>query len=100
MRPYRWRSKHPSQRDKIEAVIITELESRGALVIQLDFPLDLLVGYLGQWVLAEVKSGEKAPVRLSQLRFLDQGKLRGLTAVVLDDLDDVDTYFPIDPLAG
>ena len=95
--PYRWRSKHPAQRDTIEPVIITELESRGALVIQLDFPVDLLVGYLGKWVLAEVKSGDKAPFRLSQLRFLDQCKLRGLTAVVLDDLDDVDTYFPITP---
>ena len=95
--PYRWRSKHPSQRDAIEPVIIRELESRGALVIQLDFPVDLLVGYLGQWTLTEVKSSEKSPFRLSQLKFFDQCKLRGLTAVVLDDLDDVDTYFPIRP---
>ena len=94
---YRWRSKHPSQRDTLEPVIIRELQDRGALVIELDFPLDLLVGYLGHWFLAEVKSSEKAPFRLTQIKFLDQCKLRGLKAVVLDDLDCVDEFFPIPP---
>ena len=77
-----------------------ELLDRGALVIQLDYPVDLLIGYLGKWTLAEVKASPKAPFKLGQIRFLDQCELRGLPAVTLDHIDDVDTYFPTDPRAG
>ena len=98
--PYRWRDKHPAQRDGNEQAIMQELLDRGALVIQLDYPVDLLIGYLGKWTLAEVKASPKAPFKLGQIRFLDQCELRGLPAVTLDHIDDVDTYFPTDPRAG
>ena len=72
-----------------------------ALVIQLDHPVDLLIGYLGEWTLAEIKASPKATFRLSQIRFLDQCGIRGLRAVAMDHIDDVDTYFPIPtPVAG
>ena len=92
---YRWRSPHPAQRDGNEPEIIKELQDRGALVIMLDHPLDLLVGYLGDWTLVEIKAGPHSPFKLGQVRFLDQCELRGLRAVAMDHLDDVDTYFPI-----
>ena len=95
--PYHWRSKHPAQRDGNEPAIMRELLDRGALVIQLDHPVDLLIGYLGEWTLAEIKASPKAPFRLSQIRFLDQCEIRGLRAVAMDHIDDVDTYFPIPP---
>ena len=94
---YRWRSPHPAQRDGNEPGIIKELQDRGALVIQLDHPVDLLVGYLGEWTLCEIKSGAAAPFRPAQLRFLDQCKGHGLRAVKMDHLDDVETYFPVVP---
>ena len=47
----RWAKK----RDDCERGIIQALEAAGALVIQLDQPLDLLVGYGRQWWLLEVK---------------------------------------------
>lgn len=47
----RWAKK----RDDNERGIIQALESAGALVVQLDQPLDLLVGYGRQWWLLECK---------------------------------------------
>ena len=92
---YRWRSPHPSQRDANEPDIVRELEDRGAFVILLDHPVDLLIGYQGVWTLAEIKSGAAAPFRPGQLQFLDRCKAHALRSVVMDHIDDVDTYFPV-----
>ena len=64
-------------------------------MILLDHPVDLLVGYQGEWTLVEVKSGAAAPFRPAQLKFLDQCEHRGLRAIKMDHIDDCDTYFPL-----
>lgn len=83
------------KRDKLEPVIIAELRARGALVVQLDRPVDLLVGYAGAWSLAEVKSGRSAPMRPSQLTMFAQAQAAGCPIYLIDDLDDVETHYPI-----
>ena len=56
--------------DVNEHEIIRELQDRGATVIVIDRPVDLVVGYLGVWTFVEVKASPTATVRGSQQTFL------------------------------
>lgn len=96
--PYRYRHKGKTpHRDANEPDIIRELQDRGAVVIQLDTPVDLVVGYRGTWTLVEIKNGPKAPFKPGQIEFLEDCRRRGLPVAIVDDLDDVDTLWPIPP---
>ena len=93
--PYRWRSKKPAQRDANEPEIIRELQDRGATVVMIDYPVDLVVGYRGTWTFCEIKNGPHSPLKPGQKQFLADCANLGLPAVLVDDLDDVDTFWPI-----
>jgi len=80
--------------DANERTIIRELEDRGAVVIVLDRPVDLLVGYRGVWTVLEIKNGAKARVRLQQEQFLIEMTERGLPNDLIYDLDQIDELFP------
>lgn len=86
------RIRKAGKRDKIERDIISELERLGAIVCQLDAPVDLLVGWQGVWYPVEVKSGPSASVRDSQLEFFDRCDLKGLPYYVFSHIDDVLTF--------
>jgi hypothetical protein len=62
-------AKHAKRRDANEQLIVDALQLRGAHVDKLDRPVDLLIGYEGVTVLAEVK-GPKAAVKGKQLTWL------------------------------
>ncbi len=81
--------------DANQAVIVRELRDRGALVILLGQPVDLLVGYRGAWALVEVKAGPRSKIQPSQKAFLEQCQLHGVPCLLFDDLDDVDYWFPL-----
>ena len=81
--------------DAVESIIVRELQDRGAIVVIVDRPLDLLVGYRGRWTFCEVKTGPGATIRKSQQDFLARCRMHDLPAVILDDLDDVDVFFPV-----
>ncbi len=78
--------------DANQATIVKELRDRGALVVILGQPVDLLVGYRGEWALVEVKSGPGARVRPKQSDFLDQCRENQVACFLIDDLDDVETF--------
>ena len=82
------------KRDTLEPIIIEELKDRGALVIQLDRPCDLLVGYLGVWSLCEIKSGPHKPLQPMQAVMFAKAQAAGCPIYLIDDLDDCDTYYP------
>ena len=88
--------KHNNPRvDANQSVIVRELRDRGALVVILGQPVDLLVGYRGEWALCEVKAGPRSKIQPSQRAFLDQCRANNVPCFLLDDLDDVDTFFPL-----
>ncbi len=84
-----------NQRDANQAEIVRELRDRGAIVVEIERPVDLLVGYNGSWCLVEVKDGPKAKIRPSQQAFLDQCKQHQVACILIDHLDDVDYWFPL-----
>ncbi len=87
--------------DANQAVIVKELRDRGALVVVLGQPVDLLVGYRGEWALVEVKAGPRSKIQPSQTKFLDQCRENQVACFLIDDLDDVETFFPlVDPEYG
>jgi len=69
-------NRYAKKRDDNERGVIQALEHVGALVIQLDTPLDLLVGYGRQWVLLEVKM-PKGKLTPSQDEFFDAWSKHG-----------------------
>ena len=81
--------------DANEREIIRELQDRGATVVVIDRPTDLVVGYLGRWTFVEVKVSRRARIRKGQQAFLNRCAIQGLPAVIMDHLDDCDRYFPI-----
>ena len=81
--------------DSNQSTIVKELRDRGALVVILGQPVDLLVGYRGEWALVEVKAGPRSKIQPSQTKFLDQCRDNQVPCFLLDDLDDVDTFFPL-----
>ena len=88
--------------DANQAVIVKELRDRGALVVILGQPVDLLVGYRGEWALVEVKASSRSKIQPSQTKFLDQCRENQVPCFLIDDLDDVATFFPLvtDPEYG
>jgi len=86
--------------DANEAEIVAELRDRGALVVRIGQPVDLLVGYRGNWVLVEVKSSPKAKIQPGQQRFLDQCKDHQVACILVDHLDDVEYWFPLESTSG
>ena len=80
--------------DANEAAIVEALQDRGAIVLVLDRPVDLLVGYQGRWVLVEVKDGPKANIRESQSKFLARCLAETLPCYLIDSIDNLDTFFP------
>ena len=81
--------------DSNQSTIVKELRDRGALVVVLGQPVDLLVGYRGAWALVEVKAGPRAKILPSQTAFLDRCRANQVPCFLIDDLDDVDTFFPL-----
>lgn len=81
-------------RDANEKEIVAALRDRGALVVRLSQPCDLLVGYRGVWSLAEVKDGPKARIQPSQKDFRDQCERHGVPLIFLFSLEDVDYWYP------
>ncbi len=94
--PY-FKRKWSAHRDTNEADIINELQDRGAVVIVIDAPTDLVVGYKGNWTFVEIKSGPKAKIRKGQRDFMLRCAAEGLPCVLVDHLDDVDNWWPSDP---
>ncbi len=86
---------HNPKVDANQSVIVRELRDRGALVVILGQPVDLLVGYNGTWCWVEVKAGPRSKIQPSQKAFLDQCQKAGVPCVLMDDLDDVDYWFPL-----
>lgn len=81
-----------ARRDTAEAAIVDQLELRGAFVVRLsakDIP-DLLVGWRGDWFLAEVKSAAWRQLSEGQKRFRDICKYRRLPWVRLNSPQDAD----------
>ncbi len=83
--------------DANEQQIIDELRDRGAFVIVIDRPVDLVVGYLGTWTLVEIKSGPKARIRPGQRALIDRCLAADLPCLIMDHLDDCDQFFPVSP---
>ena len=82
--------------DANEAAIVEALQDRGAIVLVLDRPVDLLVGYQGRWVLVEVKDGPSASIRESQSKFLARCLVETLPCYLITDIKEIDEFFPID----
>jgi hypothetical protein len=89
--------------DANESAIVTKLQDRGAIVLVLDRPVDLVVGYRGRWVLVEVKAGPKARIKKAQKDFIARCLLQSLPCYLIDDIADLDVFFPVNsepPFAG
>ena len=83
-----------NQRDANQPEIVAALRERGAYVVEIEHPTDLLVGYRERWVLVEVKSSLKAKIRPSQKAFVAQVTAQALPAIFVFSLQDVDNFFP------
>lgn len=88
-----WRSHN--QRDVNQSEIVDALRARGACVVEIEHPVDLLVGYNGFWVPVEVKSSQKAKIQPSQKAFRQKCKDHNLAVIFLMSLGDVDYWFPL-----
>ncbi len=89
---------HDAKVDANQAEIVAVLRERGAQVVIIGTPVDLLVGWHGTWVLVEVKSSPRARIRPSQKAFQDQCREHGTPMIFLFSLDDVDHFFPTSEL--
>jgi len=85
---------HNARTDANEAEIVSALKERGALVIRIGTPVDLLVGYQGIWRLCEVKSSPKAKIQKSQKDFRKQCENSCVPFHFLYGLNDVEYWFP------
>lgn len=83
-----------NQRDSNQPEIVAALRERGAVVVEIEHPLDLLVGYRGSWCLVEVKDGPKARIRPSQQTFVDQVRAQDLPAIFIRSVPEVNYWFP------
>jgi len=81
-------------RDANQAEIVALLRERGAYVVEIEHPVDLLVGWRGDWILVEVKSSRKAKIRPSQKAFVAQVNSQNLPAIIIFDKKDLDNWFP------
>jgi len=78
-------NRYAKKRDKNESQIVYALRLRGADVEKLDTPVDLLIGYRGVTVLAEIKAPRTEPTK-TQLAWLSEWK--GGRRTVLKTVDD------------
>ena len=76
--------RHAKKRDTSERAIINALKQFGMDVIQIDQPVDLIVGWRGVNYLAEVKTG-KAKLRDGQAKFVETW--RGQVVVLRNPTD-------------
>lgn len=82
------RIRKAGKRDANEKEIIEELERLGALVIQLDQPVDLLVGWRGCWYPVEIKAGPDSPITKGQSTFFQAAGRHDLDSFIFDHIDD------------
>ena len=87
-------NKYAKRRDKNESQIVYALRLRGADVDLLDRPVDLLIGYQGVTVLAEIKAPrtEPTPTQLVWLKDWQGGRRTVLKTVddahaLLEDIE-------------
>jgi hypothetical protein len=80
-------NRYAKKRDTSERPIIEALKSMGMDVVQIDRPVDLLIGWRGMNLLAEVKTG-KAKLRDGQAEFIEAW--RGQVTVLRNPTDAVD----------
>lgn len=80
--------------DANQSEIISYLRERGALVVPIGRPVDLLVGIDGIWVLMEVKVSPKAKIQKSQKEFLNQCAIAGVPCYLIHDVEQLDFFFP------
>lgn len=85
---------HNPKVDANQAEIVRELRDRGALVVILGQPVDLLVGWQGGWSLVEVKSSPRAKIQPSQKDFLSQCEKANVPMFLISSLEDVEYWFP------
>lgn len=78
-------NKYAKRRDKNEGIIVDALQIKGAEVHRLDRPVDLLIGYRGETVLAEVKA-PRANLSTTQQEWREAWQ--GGRVVVLRTIDD------------
>ena len=78
-------NRYAKNRDTNEREIVDGLRAMGARVVQIDRPVDLLVGYRRKTFLLEVKSG-KGRLTALQAEFFDAWA--GGTAVVVRSLEE------------
>ena len=83
-----------NQRDANQPEIVAALRERGAVVVEIEHPVDLLVGYNGFWMPVEVKSSRKAKTQKTQKAFQELCERSQLGCVFLYSLYDVDYWFP------
>jgi hypothetical protein len=74
-----------NKRDANEPEIVEALQAAGASVYRLDQPVDLLIGYRGKCIIAEVKMPKAGPNK-NQLKFFSEW--RGATPPILRSVDD------------
>jgi hypothetical protein len=79
-------NRYAKKRDTSERPIIEALKQFGMDVIQIDTPVDLVIGWRGVNYLAEVKTG-KAKLRDGQAKFVDEW--RGQVVVLRNPADAV-----------
>ena len=78
-------NRYAKNRDTNEREIVDGLRAMGARVVQIDRPVDLLVGYRRKTFLLEVKSG-KGRLTALQAEFFDAWA--GGTAVIVRSLEE------------
>ena len=59
-----------AKRDFAEAEIVNTLHELKATVFRLDQPVDIIIGYRGRTVLAEIKTG-KCKLNENQIKFIE-----------------------------
>jgi Holliday junction resolvase len=79
-------NRYAKKRDTSERPIIEALKSMGMDVVQIDRPVDLLIGWRGQCFIAECKT-DKAKLNDEQARFVETW--RGQVAVLRNPTDAV-----------
>jgi hypothetical protein len=79
-------NRYAKKRDASERPIIDALKGMGMDVYQIDRPVDLLIGWRGMNLLAEVKT-DKAKLNDEQTRFVDEW--RGQVVVLRNPTDAV-----------
>ncbi len=89
-----------NQRDANQPEIVAALRERGAVVVEIEHPVDLLVGYNGFWTPVEVKSSRRAKTQKSQKEFQELCARSQRGCIFLIDEHDIDYWFPLNSPGG